>query len=58
MFLSKLDLNEEVLRDFYESKKTEVIIHGNYHYDEISNSYKTDEELKIEKREKVLPKNE
>ena len=54
LFLSKLDLNEEVLRDFYESKKREVIIHGNYHYDEISNSYKTDEELKIEKREKEI----
>ena len=43
LFLSKIELNEEVLSDFYESKKREVIIHGDYKYDDVSNSYKTDE---------------
>ena len=54
LFLSKIELNEEVLRDFYESKKREVTIHGDYKYDDVSNSYKTDEELKIEERAKQI----
>ena len=52
LFLSKLELNENVLKNFYESKKRDITIHGNYYYDEISNSYKTNEELKVEKRDK------
>lgn len=52
LFLSKLELNENVLKNFYESKKRDITIHANYYYDEISNSYKTNEELKVEKRDK------
>ncbi len=52
LFLSKLELNEEVLKSFYDTKNKNITIHGNYYYDENSNSYKTNEELKIEERDK------
>ena len=52
LFLSKLELNEQVLKSFYDSKNRNITIHGNYYYDENSNSYKTGEELKIEERDK------
>ena len=52
LLLSKLDLNEVALKNFYESKKRNVIGHNNYYYDENSNSYKTNEELPILQRNK------
>ena len=52
LFLSKLELNEQVLKSFYDSKNRNITIHGNYYYNENSNSYKTGEELKIEERDK------
>ena len=52
LFLSKLDLNDSVLKSFYESKKREITIHDKYFYDENSNNYKTNEELNVEQRDK------
>jgi len=45
LFLSKLDLNDNVLKNFSDSKNKNITLHGNYYYDEISNSYKTNEEF-------------
>ncbi|MDD2886935.1 MAG: ATP-binding protein [Aliarcobacter sp.] len=44
LFLSKLDLNDKVLKSFFDSKNKNITIHGNYYYDEVSNSYKTNED--------------
>ena len=52
LFLSKLDLNDTVLKSFYESKKRNVTVHDKYYYDENSNSYKTNEEIKLDQRDK------
>ena len=52
LFLSKLDLNQKVLKSFNDSKKRTILLHGDYYYDEISNSYKTKEELTVEQRDK------
>ncbi|MDD2895272.1 MAG: ATP-binding protein [Aliarcobacter sp.] len=52
LFLSKLDLNDKVLKNFSDSKNKNITLHGNYYYDEVSNSYKTNEEAnQKEKRE-------
>ena len=45
LFLSKLELNDKVLRSFSDSKSKNITIHGNYYYDETTNSYKTNEEF-------------
>ena len=45
LFLSKLDLNDKILKSFFDSKNKNITIHGNYYYDEVSNSYKTNEDL-------------
>jgi signal transduction histidine kinase len=45
LFLSKLDLNDKVLKNFSDSKNKNITIHGNYYYDETTNSYKTNEEF-------------
>lgn len=54
LFLSKLEINENVLKNFYEAKKRNITIHDNYYYDENSNSYKTNEELSIDQRDKKV----
>jgi signal transduction histidine kinase len=54
LFLSKLDLNDSVLKSFYESKKRDVTIHDKYFYDENSNNYKTNEQLSAEQRDKKI----
>ncbi len=53
IFLSKLEPNEAILRNFYESKKKEVTIHGQYYYDENTNNYKTNEEFISPNRDKL-----
>jgi HAMP domain-containing protein len=45
LFLSKLELNDKVLKNFSDSKNKNITIHGNYYYDETTNSYKTNEEF-------------
>ena len=52
LFLSKLDINQDVLKSFNDSKKRAILLHGNYYYDETTNTYKTNEELKVEERDK------
>ena len=52
LFLSKLDINQDVLKSFNDTKKRAVLLHGNYYYDETTNTYKTNEELKVEERDK------
>ena len=54
LFLSKSELNENVLKNFFESKKRNVTVHDEYYYDENSNSYKTNEELNVEQRDKKI----
>lgn len=46
LFLSKLDLNQKILENFYESKTRNVIVHDEYFYDDETNTYKTKEEIK------------
>ena len=52
LFLSKLDINQDILKSFNDSKKRAILLHGNYYYDETTNTYKTNEELKVEERDK------
>ncbi|MFW0694905.1 ATP-binding protein [Aliarcobacter butzleri] len=52
LFLSKLDLNQKVLENFYESKTRNVIVHDEYFYDDETNTYKTKEEIKKAERDK------
>ena len=54
LFLSKLDLTDKVLKNFFDSKNKNIILHGNYYYDEVSNSYKTNEE--VDKKEPIQQK--
>jgi signal transduction histidine kinase len=50
LFLSKLNLNQNILQSFYDSKKKNITIPGDYYYDDATNSYKTNENYKIEQR--------
>jgi signal transduction histidine kinase len=50
LFLSKLNLNQNILQGFYDSKRKNITVHGDYYYDDVSNSYKTNENLKVEQR--------
>ena len=52
LFLSKLDINYDVLRFFNDSKKKTILLQENYYYDETTNTYKTNEDLKVEERDK------
>ena len=52
LLLSKLDLNQKVLENFYESKTRNVIVHDEYFYDDETNTYKTKEEIKKVERNK------
>ena len=54
LFLSKSELNENVLKNFFESKKRNITVHDEYYYDENSNSYKTNEELNVDSRDKKM----
>ena len=47
-FLSKLELNQQILESFFESKNKNITIHSDYYYDDVKNEYKTDELLKKE----------
>ncbi|QKF66267.1 two-component system sensor histidine kinase [Arcobacter venerupis] len=50
LFLSKLNLNQNILQSFYDSKKKSITTHGEYYYDDATNSYKTNENIKPEQR--------
>ncbi len=39
LFLSKLELNQNILNSFYNSKKRDIIIHGDYTYDKKVNKW-------------------
>ena len=52
LFLSKIDLNQKTLESFYESKNKSVTTHEDYYYDDLTNTYKTKEELKQIQRDK------
>ncbi len=54
LFLSRVDLNQKVLENFYEAKTKNIIVHDEYFYDDETNTYKTKEELKkIEREQKT-----
>ena len=40
LFLSTLNLNQNVLQNFYNSKTRDIIVHGNYFYDFETNTWK------------------
>ncbi|PKI79744.1 two-component sensor histidine kinase, partial [Malaciobacter halophilus] len=42
LFLSELNINQELLNKFYKSKQREIIVHEKYYYDERTNSWKRD----------------
>ena len=50
LFLSKIQMNQEVLENFYKSKSREILIHGDYYYDDKTSNWLTREELKREDR--------
>lgn len=52
LFLSKIDLNEETLKYFYNSKNKKITLHDEYFYDDVTNTYKTKEELTKIQRDK------
>ena len=51
LFLSKIQMNQEILENFYKSKSREIIIHDDYFYDDKTNNWITNEELKSVNRE-------
>ena len=50
LFLSKLELNQQTLENFYNTKNKNITTHGNYYYDNSSSEYKTDEQIINEQR--------
>ena len=50
LLLSKLELNQKTLENFFDAKNKNITIHGHYYYDDKSNEYKTDDQLKKEIR--------
>lgn len=59
LFLSKLDINQNILEKFYESKNRHIIIHGEYIYDDKSNTWiqKEISKQKTPKIENILDDN-
>ena len=53
LFLSKLDLNEKVLKNFYSSKKRDIILHDKYFYDDKTSTWKTNENIEKVRNEDV-----
>ena len=47
LFLSQIDLNEQILQSFYNTKNKNITVHGKYYYDDKTNEYKTDDLIKI-----------
>ncbi|XOB62994.1 ATP-binding protein [Campylobacterota bacterium DY0563] len=59
--LSKLDMNQKVLKEFYESKNKDIIIHNKYIYDDATNTWINpikQEEIKRDKTTADLKDNE
>jgi len=53
LFLSTLNINENILKDFYNNKTKDIIIHEDYVYDEKTNTWiSTKEPTKIEREDK------
>ncbi|WP_368028674.1 ATP-binding protein [Arcobacter sp. s6] len=50
LFLSKLEINQQTLEDFYNTKNKNITTHGIYYYDNSSDEYKTDEQVMKEQR--------
>lgn len=49
LFLSKLELNQKVLENFYSVKNKDILVHSDYYYDDEKNNYRTKEEINQEK---------
>lgn len=61
LFLSKLDLNNEILKKFYKSKNRDIIIHEKYIYDDKKNKWvSSNKPIKIirENKESKLGENQ
>ncbi len=48
LFLSKLDLNDKVLRDFFDIKKRKIFVHGKYIFDDKTNTWILENQIKQE----------
>ncbi|RXK08841.1 two-component sensor histidine kinase, partial [Halarcobacter bivalviorum] len=53
LFLSKLDINNKVLKSFYETKNRDIILHEDYIYDDKTSSWISTNEPKQITREKT-----
>ncbi|PHO14306.1 two-component sensor histidine kinase, partial [Malaciobacter marinus] len=51
LFLSNIPLNKNILKEFYKSKQREIIVHGEYYYDEKSKRWKSSKRIKSIKRQ-------
>ena len=52
LFLSKLNINEEVLKAFYETKKRNIIVHEKYKYNDKTSSWISTKEKEKNTKEK------
>ncbi|NQY93946.1 MAG: sensor histidine kinase, partial [Campylobacteraceae bacterium] len=60
LFLSKLDMNQDTLQNFYNTKYKEILVHGKYYYNEkdaIWVSAKSSKNLQRENTEAILKDN-
>ena len=53
LFLSKLNINNDVLENFYNTKQKEIIVHEPYIYDEQTNNWVSTQTLNKTKRDKT-----
>ncbi|GGD33151.1 hypothetical protein GCM10012288_03880 [Malaciobacter pacificus] len=55
LFLSKIDLNEKILKEFFESKNRDILIHNQYMYNDKSSSWINSFDIqKEERKNKIL----
>lgn len=50
LFLSKLDINQKLLKNFYDSKNRDIILHEKYVYNDTTNKWVSENEIKAIKR--------
>ncbi|RXK11450.1 two-component sensor histidine kinase, partial [Halarcobacter mediterraneus] len=46
LFLSKLNINQEILESFFKTKMREIIVHNKYRYNDINNTWVEEDSLK------------
>ena len=56
LFLSKLQLSQEVLESFYNTKKRDIIIHGDYEFNDETKSWELKEKTQIKEQRELKAK--